>query len=529
MNFWRQMQMWLTGSRARRMFPPLPLDGDDRRQWNARGVVRDLGPHLTPHECPSRVGGMAGAGEIKYRVFIKTRLNFSCAWHQVAERLTNSWAGRIHLTSSCCRPADSIKPSRQSRTKRAILLTIAWVGLVFGLEAQQFGEAAFNFVGYDPAGSITSWSQDGQGLAHDDNNWFITSRYALWKVPVTSYLHVNPDSAPGVIHTNIDQIPQLAGYNHFGDPELFATNGVGYLFVPVVDYCGVISLSCTPPPHAIAVFKGEDLSFVALQSLPANFNGRFVSGESWCAFSPDGDLYVPNHGAYVGEPLTLTRFSCDFAALASGHRSPFLTPVSIVELFDEAGRPVDVDWVHQQGGAISSKGSLLYVAAGMEDEPRGTDGIHVFSLRSDGSGTIRGYRIRRSTKGAQPFNYQFNNDSAREEPEGLTFWDLDDGRGLWKSGQLHAMVVAHPDVWDLSAHDAAMIEHYSSAIYVDLHYARSVMEGSLYRPYDNILSANGLAWDGADIRIKAGSYPEPVTCSKTLRIIAYGGPVTIGR
>jgi hypothetical protein len=41
--------------------------------------------------------------------------------------------------------------------------------------------------------------------------------------------------------------------------------------------------------------------------------------------------------------------------------------------------------------------------------------------------------------------------------------------------------------------------------------------------------ANYLAWDGARIDIKTGTYPETLTFSKRMEIVASGGTVTIGK
>ena len=67
MTLWRQMQIWLAGSRTGRIaLHLLCLCCDGRFQWHARGLLRELASLrndlLTPHECLSRVGEMAGSG-----------------------------------------------------------------------------------------------------------------------------------------------------------------------------------------------------------------------------------------------------------------------------------------------------------------------------------------------------------------------------------------------------------------------------------------------------------------------------------
>src|SRR5258707_14993459 len=63
MNLWRQMQMRLAVTKAGRIvLHLLCLCCDGRLRWHARGARRELAALLTPHECLSRVGEMAGAG-----------------------------------------------------------------------------------------------------------------------------------------------------------------------------------------------------------------------------------------------------------------------------------------------------------------------------------------------------------------------------------------------------------------------------------------------------------------------------------
>ena len=47
-------------------------------------------------------------------------------------------------------------------------------------------------------------------------------------------------------------------------------------------------------------------------------------------------------------------------------------------------------------------------------------------------------------------------------------------------------------------------------------------------PFWSVSQANGFAWDGARIKIQAGSYSERLTFSKELTVLAAGGTVTIG-
>lgn len=53
--------------------------------------------------------------------------------------------------------------------------------------------------------------------------------------------------------------------------------------------------------------------------------------------------------------------------------------------------------------------------------------------------------------------------------------------------------------------------------------------GTPTKPYNTVGEANNFAWNGSRIKIQAGSYPETLTFSKELTLLATGGMVTIGQ
>ena len=75
MNFRRQSQAVLAGWQARGNFGHSD-EGCGRWGNGPRGMSFKSPLALTPHECPARVGGMAGEDENKNRVCIRSRLNF---------------------------------------------------------------------------------------------------------------------------------------------------------------------------------------------------------------------------------------------------------------------------------------------------------------------------------------------------------------------------------------------------------------------------------------------------------------------
>jgi hypothetical protein len=80
-----------------------------------------------------------------------------------------------------------------------------------------------------------------------------------------------------------------------------------------------------------------------------------------------------------------------------------------------------------------------------------TAGIHVFDAQT-------GRRIAKSTNGSGDFNYEFHPGwPDYEEPEGLTYWDLNDGRAPGIRGVLHALMLDN----DVSSADEVYFKHYA--------------------------------------------------------------------
>ena len=257
----------------------------------------------------------------------------------------------------------------------------------------------------------------------------------------------------------------------------------------------------SPAHHAIpiAIFGADTLEFLALKCLSQQPQAP------WVAVDPLGNLYSSgNQGSMV------SRYSVDWPKLKS-QQELTLTNEPPVTLLNEQGNSLTLNSF--QGGVISPSGQLMYIVA---------DGIHVFDLQT-------GRRIQSSKNGSGHFNYEFDPSLFdAEEPEGITIWDLDDGWAPNIRGQLHVLLLNN----DWPDDDNVYLKHYSGTICVNGAYSGEE-KGTPSKPFKTVGRANDLvnsaAWDGAQIKIWANSYPETLTFSRRIKVLAEAGTAIIGR
>jgi hypothetical protein len=387
------------------------------------------------------------------------------------------------------------------------LLAIALLALFTRPAAAQQARLYQLYVGGYPQ-QETNWSNDTQGVAHDDNNWFITQTLALWKVPVGVNLRTATADTPGVIFHNLSFYPALAGFEHTGDPVVYKFNGVDYLLVP---------LEGPGRPGTIAIFSCATLGYLAHVGLP------FQSGDAgWCGVDSSGVIY-----SSLQHATTLNRFALNWS-LFQTNGTIQLTPFAAEPMLNEQGGALDL--VTMQGGEFSPDG-LLYLASGFytdSDALADREGLHILEKRPNGGGGFFWQRIGHSTRGFGHFDYYYNPGTftGAEEPEGLTIWDLDDGRAPGIRGQLHATVLSNEiDSGDID------FKHYSHVIRVNPFVPCTGVfpQGSPTCPFPTVTAAvNNLAWHGSEVRIRAATYSGPLTISRRIRLTAEGGVVRIG-
>jgi len=313
---------------------------------------------------------------------------------------------------------------------------------------QDLTEMFFTYLNDYPHGAETDWSGGLQGVAHDDDNWYFTSalddgeRGYLMKFPLAySLTRGVPQDATGygreeagVRCINKATIPgnPLGAYWHLGDLDYME----GFLFIPV-------EVSDNAVAQVIAVFRASDLKYVGHQSLIAS-NTR----AGWCAVHPvDKHLYVPRSDEMSpGAGILKYPLSLDEIRQAVRENRPCRTflspPVAEIKLRDECGREISLG-AYNQGGDFSDDGRLLLLNSGQAAAHTGgerAEGITVYE-------TSRWTRVTHSRNGSNLFDYEYHPDSPRwEEPEGLTWWDLDTHPRRSEipgeiGGQLHVIMI----------------------------------------------------------------------------------------
>ncbi|MBI2519184.1 MAG: hypothetical protein HYV97_02155 [Bdellovibrio sp.] len=83
-----------------------------------------------------------------------------------------------------------------------------------------------------PSDRSFSWSDEVQGITHDDYNWFISQKNALWRIPADLNLNHSfsgREKSIGIARVEIPANLRKQGYYHMGDIDHYQ----GHIYVPV--------------------------------------------------------------------------------------------------------------------------------------------------------------------------------------------------------------------------------------------------------------------------------------------------------
>lgn len=406
------------------------------------------------------------------------------------------------------RPTSEPKTMPSGRALRSAPMLVAFVIIVFvivagcGAEARAAEEDYQAYclyrAGFDYPSGNPPYDQDVQGIGHDQDNWFITQTHDLWKIPVGLSLGSVEEGDPGVVRRQIDDYPEIhdLGYAHFGDPVTFRYENRTFLFVPIEnDQAGL--------PGAVAVFRSYDLGYIS----HAIFSPQ-VFDAGWCAVDNAGFMYSSRQRA-----SSVFRYSVDWELLDNSDELA-LTVLDEISIYDESGQNL-LDLGTMQGGEFAPGSKLLYLLSGYHndnEQEMASEGIHVMD-------TTTWRRVAHSTNGYGYFNYDYST-VWDGEPEGLTVWDLDDGRAPNISGQLHVFML------DNEAFDDVELYHYTNVWRVDRN--SPCPQGEPNCPFKTVTAAHGVIFPRSEMRIKAGAYPENLVLTKPMRMTATGGIARLG-
>ena len=375
------------------------------------------------------------------------------------------------------------------RTSHSIAMLLAGLALLEprGLDAQPL-EACYRhtFLVDKPDEATPGWNQEAQGLTHDANYWYVVQNVEacvvpagdsfcdfqtpqgcvipsllcqptqsscanrrpgkLWKLHVTHDLSDQAEGEGANVATVSEQICN-AGFTHVGAPTHYTHNATGFVLVPL-EGAGA----------AVAAFRADTLESLGWVALSGQ------SSASWVAVDRYGLLWSGSH-----ETPALTRYRVAWETLRlTGQLA--LTRLDDVQMQDEAGQPLTLA-TYEQGGAFADDPDLpfplLYLVNGNEKIDCDC-GVHVLEIKDSTTGKGCGLdssaciarRVDRSANGDPPFSFAYNpGPLTYEEPEGVTFWDLDaDTRAPGVGGQIHVMLLDN-EAEEL-VEDAVYVKHY---------------------------------------------------------------------
>lgn len=251
------------------------------------------------------------------------------------------------------------------------------------------------YLGQMPRDKQTNWSEECQGLTHDQDSWYIAQKTRLWRTPVGRRLNQDLDESQS---RGIPDDLKNKGFDHIGDLDHFDER----LFAPLED------LDRHNPPR-VGVFAAGDLAFLGSAALNQD-------AAPWCAINPlDGVLF-----SSVFDPRGLHRYSIE---VASGGVT--VSEMAALALLDEDGKPLKLH--HVQGGAFAAGGVYLILVCDHSDETGAPKGFSIFE-------TATGRRLTYRQVSYDPI-------SIGGEIEGVDVWTLIDPVNGAPNALVHILVL----------------------------------------------------------------------------------------
>lgn len=261
-----------------------------------------------------------------------------------------------------------------------------------------------------------AWTDELQGLTHNEDYWFITQQKRLWRIPVGHDLNI--DIAQNNLSLDIKSVPippELSSeYDHFGDIDCFED----FLFVAMEKTDSTITAK-------LACFSAATLAYIGSELIPLQTNKA-----PWCAVNYKDRLLYSSRDKDV---------STIFAYQYGIQNNTFKISLNqIVNLKDGDGNDFVLSGI--QGGVFANLGGKNSLILTSNEKPN--RGINIFEMSS-------GKRI---------FYKEIDFDlwAIGEEIEGLTFWDLDNNKAPNIEGQIHVLELDN----DIDSDDIKSLHHY---------------------------------------------------------------------
>ena len=302
----------------------------------------------------------------------------------------------------------------------------------------------YDYIGeYPPGDREPGWSNELNGICHDDYNWYITQDGNVWKFPVDHDLNKTvkkEDPSRGIYKRNYG--------SHLGDCDCYN----GYLFVPVEgtkQKTIILHVANTvvkfPLPltfvkdYHVAVFSTKDEpKFVARNNMiiPDGKNkGKSFANLGWLAINKKGLLFTSE---FVNKDKPIYVYTIDFDKIRMG-KNDFLKLYAKINLVDENGDYITRD--HVQGGCFDENNNLYLCNGSSSGYSNSKGGITIFEIPdlSYNPDKVVLVKVKARSNQCHAFRFQFN--TYGQEPEGLTYWDLDNRKAPGNEGQLHAIMI----------------------------------------------------------------------------------------
>jgi hypothetical protein len=307
------------------------------------------------------------------------------------------------------------------------------------------------------------WSENVQGVAHDDGHWFFSQQGSLLKLPTNFPLHQDPDfedSPNGELRRELDDDAYEdlsdAGINHFGDIDQLG----GFVFAPLEKPADPFFPELSPARAFIAAFDASDLQLVSFVEVTA-FQGPKAG---WLAIDPwTGYLYTsPSH---VSSEIYRYKLDIDHFR-ESGSLAESLTLLEDrVQLREADGGALTKALRHMQGGTFTPWGDLV-IENGFIDDSSDVDrgGIHIFrpvgASRQATEYRLVDESVNETGPGGFKFAYDVDDD---EEPEGIDWWNRGpESVPLEAQGQLHGVMIDNTQFFNFESDpDDLYYKHYA--------------------------------------------------------------------